>query len=137
MGGSGPRWAVVDELVHDLGSLRALVEEVEAQPEFSQDEVALQLRSSLARAADTIHLVIGGDEAMLAQARRTIAEAQEVAARVRSAIAGAGATQHDAGVIRKQALARGGQTRRHVQDLHALQDRNRPRAPGGSESRKN
>ena len=83
MGAAGPRWAVVDELVHELGSLRAVVQEVEAEPDLVEHDVALELRTSLARAADTIHLVIGGDEGLVSQARRCIAEAQEVGRRAR------------------------------------------------------
>jgi hypothetical protein len=82
-----PRWVVVDKLVHELGSLRAVVQEVEARPEMAENDLTQELRASLARAADTIHLVIGGDEGMLSQAWRCIAEAQEVGSRARVAFA--------------------------------------------------
>lgn len=95
-----PRWAVVDELVHELGSLRAVVQEVEAQPGFFEDNVTLELRASLARAADTIHLVIGGDEGLVSQARRCIAAARDVGTRARLAVERSRATHHDARAIR-------------------------------------
>jgi hypothetical protein len=128
-----PRWAVVDKLVHELGSLRAVVDEIDARPDLAQDDVALELRASLGRAADTIHLVIGGDDAMVAQAWRTIADAQEVGARVRLAMERAHATRAHAGAIRQEAKARGGQTRRHIDDLQALKDRSPiPRSAGAA-----
>ena len=95
-----PRWVVVDKLVHELGSLRAVVQEVEAEPQLADDNVATELRASLSRAADTIHLVIGGNDAMVAQAWRTIAEAQEVSARARRALGRSRTTNAQAQVIR-------------------------------------
>lgn len=118
-----PRWAVVDKLVHELGSLRAVVDEIDAQRDLAQDDVTLELRASLGRAADTIHLVIGGDEAMVTQAWRTIAEAQEVGARIRRSIGRSHATQEHQGPIRREAKARGGQTRRHSDELQAMKGR--------------
>jgi hypothetical protein len=90
-----PRWTVVDKLVHELGSLRAVVDEIDGRPDLAEDDVALELRASLGRAADTIHLVIGGDDAMVAEAWRTVAEAQEVGARARAAIDRTRAASHD------------------------------------------
>jgi hypothetical protein len=95
-----PRWVVVDKLVHELGSLRAVVQEVEARPEMAENDVTLELRASLARAADTIHLVIGGDEGMLSQAWRCIAEAQEVGGRARVAFERARASASSRGARR-------------------------------------
>jgi hypothetical protein len=130
-----PRWVVVDKMVHELGSLRAVVQEVEARPDLADDDVAHELRRSLARAADIIHLVIGGNEAMVEKAWRCIADAQDVGARVRAALARARAPQRDAGVIRPQAQAQGRRTRQNIRDPQALQDRTRgPRSPRGSET---
>jgi phage replication-related protein YjqB (UPF0714/DUF867 family) len=112
-----PRWAVVDKLVHELGSLRAVVQECEAEPQVAEDDVATELRASLARAADTIHLVIGGNDAMVAQAWRTIAEAQEVGARARLVLERSRARGEHARVIRNRARAQGWQTERHLGDL--------------------
>jgi len=129
MGSSGPRWVVVDKLVHELGSLRALVEEVEAQPAVSQDDVALELRSSLARAADSIHLVIGGNEGMLAQARRTIAEAQQVGERARLALQHARASGRRSRAIPHSAKAEM-QVAGHIDDLLEMHESNRPARDG-------
>jgi len=87
-------------MVHELGSLRAVVQEVEARADLAEADLALELRRSLARAADTIHLVIGGNEEMVAQAWRTIAEAQEVSARARRALGRSRTTNAQAQVIR-------------------------------------
>jgi lysophospholipase L1-like esterase len=117
-----PRWAVVDKLVHELGSLRAVVQECEAEPQVAEDDVATELRASLARASDTIHLVIGGNDAMVAQAWRTIAEAQEVGARARLVLARSRARGEYARVIHNRARAQGWQTERHLGDLRALRE---------------
>jgi hypothetical protein len=127
-----PSWVVVDKMVHELGSLRAVVQEVEARPDLAEDDVTLELRSSLARAADTIHLVIGGNEEMVAQAWRTIAEAQEVSARARQALARFRATHAQARVIRDSAKAHGRRTESHLQDLRAM----RGAGEGGRSSKK-
>lgn len=127
MGAASPRWAVVDELVHQLGSLRAVVQEVEAQPDFADDDVVVELRRSLARAADTIHLVIGGDEGLVSQARRCIAEAQEVGARARLAVERSHATHHDARALRERTRTQVQQTKRHIEDLQDIRDVNAAR----------
>ena len=124
MGAAGPRWAVVDELVHELGSLRAVVQEVEAEPDLVEHDVALELRTSLARAADTIHLVIGGDEGLVSQARRCIAEAKEVGARARVAVERSRATHHDTRSIRERTRPQVQQTNRHIGDLQGMRDAN-------------
>ena len=117
-----PRWAVVDKLVHELGSLRAVAQECEAEPQIAEDDVATELRASLARAADTIHLVIGGNEAMVAQAWRTIAEAREVGARARLVLERSRARGEYARVIHNHTRAQGWQTERHLGDLRALRE---------------
>ena len=130
-----PRWAVVDELVHELGSLRAVVQEFEAHPDLAEHDVALELRASLARAADTIHLVIGGDEGLVSQARRCIAEAQEVSARARLAVERSRATHHDTRAIRERTRAQVEQAKRHIDDLQEMRDANDARRVPPKESR--
>jgi hypothetical protein len=120
-----PRWVVVDKLVHELGSVRAVIQEVEAQPDLAEDDVTVELRTSLARAADTIHLVIGGNEAMLAQAWRTIADAQEVGARARLALERSRSAGQQSRLIRDRAKAQGRQTAHHVEELRELRDKKR------------
>jgi hypothetical protein len=128
-----PRWVVVDKMVHELGALRAVVQEVEAQDDLAEDDVAVQLRSSLARAADTIHLVIGGNEGMVAQAWRTIAEAQVVGARARVAIERSRAAGEDTRKIRDRAKAESRQTAAHVEDLRGLRETTLSRSRGEDE----
>jgi hypothetical protein len=111
-----PHWAVVDKLVHELGSLRAVVQEIDSHPNLVQDDVALELRASLARAADTIHLVIGGNEGMVSQAWRYLAQAQEVGGRARRAVELSRATPHEARAIRDGA---GAQVRRAKREPRA------------------
>jgi hypothetical protein len=121
MGGLTPRWVVVDELVHELGSLRALAQDVEAQTP-AQHDLARELRASLARASDTIHLVIGGDEAMIAQAWRTIAEAQEISARARMAVAACRATHRQTETIRERVKAEVRRLTHQREELLALRE---------------
>ena len=101
----GPEWVVVDKLVHELGSLRAVVQEVEARPGMAGDEVVVELRSLLNRAADTVHLVVGGDEAMVSRAWQCIGEAQELGQRALQAVGQARAMQRDARSIADQTRA--------------------------------
>ena len=148
MGAAGPRWAVVDELVHELGSLRAVVQEVEAEPDLAEHDVALELRTSLARAADTIHLVIGGAEGLVSQARRCIAEAQEVGRRARLVLERSRATHRQSRSLRDdtRALHEHGravleearaQVRRGERRVDALKQirESRPAAPGAARGR--
>jgi hypothetical protein len=130
-----PGWAVVDKMVHELGSLRAVVQEIETRPDLAEDDVALELRGSLARAADTIHLVIGGNEQMVAQAWRTIAEAQEVSERARQALARSRATHAHAQVIRDAAKTHGRHTESHLEDLRAMREASDGRRPSKKGSR--
>jgi len=130
-----PHWVVVDKMVHELGSLRAVVQEVEARADLAEADLALELRRSLARAADTIHLVIGGNEEMVAQAWRTIAEAQEVSARARQALARSRTTNAHVQVIRDTAKAHGRSTESQVGDLRAMRGAGEGRRPPKKESR--
>ena len=115
-----PRWVVVDKLVHELGSLRAAVQEVEAQPELQDADVTLELRACLSRAADVIHLVIGGDEALVSKAWHSISEAQEVSTRARAALARARAMKDQTRSIRDRTKAQVQQVKRHLDDLQGM-----------------
>ena len=120
MGALTPRWVVVDELVHELGSLRAVAQQVESRT--LAHDLAGELRLSLARAADTVHLVIGGDEAMIAQAWRTIADAREVSARALTAAAGSRAIHRQAATLRERVKAEVRRLERYGRDLQALRE---------------
>jgi hypothetical protein len=120
MGALPPRWIVVDELVSELGSLRAVAQQVESQTLAAEHGLAHELRASLARATDTVHLVIGGDEAMIAQARHTIAEAQQISARARMALARGRATHRAAETIRERVRTEVRRLERFRDDLQAL-----------------
>ena len=96
------RWMAVDQMIHELGSLRALVEKADAAASAESKEL-LELRTAVARAADTLHLVIAGQEDMLAKARRTLAEAREVGERAVKALERSRATQSASRTIREDA----------------------------------
>ena len=118
----GSRWAVVDELVHELGSLRAVVDEADAEPNVAEADVTLELRACLAQAADTIHLVIGGDDQMVAQAWRSIAAAQEVGKKARTALEKARAVRTKARHLGQESAAHRRETQKHIRGLRDLRD---------------
>jgi hypothetical protein len=122
-----PSWIVVDKLVHELGSLRAVVQEVEAQPDLADHDVTVELRACVARAADTIHLVIGGNDGMVSQAWRCIAEAQELGGRVHRAVDRSRATPHGARAIREGARAKVQRGTRPSDEPKGLRLTNEPR----------
>jgi hypothetical protein len=115
-----PRWVDVDKLVHELGSLRAVVQEIEAEPDLAQADITRELRACLDRAADVVHLVIGGDQGMMAQARRSMAAAQEVGARARAAVEKARALHDYSRKLQKESAARAQETRHRVSGLKEL-----------------
>ena len=110
-------WLDVDKLVHELGSLRAVVQEIEARPGMDGDAVVMELRGLLNRAADTVHLVVGGDEAMISKAWQCIAEAREVGARARRALDHVRATHRETNALRDM-------TRALQEDLRTVREEN-------------
>lgn len=123
----GTEWVVVDKLVHELGSLRAVVQEIESHPGMDGDDVVVELRGLLDRAADTVHLVVGGDEAMVSKAWQCIAEAREVGARARSALDHVRATHRESNAIRDmtRALQKEIRTARAETDAQVLRGKQR------------
>ena len=104
-----------------------MVQQIQAEPELDEDEVTLALQASVARAADTIHLVIGGDEAMLEQARRTLAEAREVMARARAALASGRAAHQHARHTRERVNAAVMRTEGEQEGLRAVREESESR----------
>ena len=140
-------WLDVDKLVHELGSLRAVVQEIEAQPDMAGDEAVVELRGLLDRAADTVHLVVGGDEAMVSKAWQCIAEAREVGDRARRALDHVRATHRESYALRDmtRALKKDIRTVREETDAQVLRGKQRvdelkrirqgPPGAGGAEKR--
>jgi hypothetical protein len=120
-------WVVVDKLVHELGSLRAVVQEIEAHPGLDGEGVVVELRGLLDRAADTVHLVVGGDEAMISKAWQCIAEAREVGDRARRALDHVRATHRESNSLRDmtRALKQDIRTVREEADAQVLRGKQR------------
>jgi len=129
------RWEVVDELVHELGALRATVREAEGR-DVGDASVVVELRASLERAADDIHLVIGGNDGMVSRARRSIALAQEVGTRARTALRRARALHDESASLRNEAAARQVEAKRRIRGLHELQEAKPPSAPPRGDTKK-
>jgi hypothetical protein len=120
-------WLDVDKLVHELGALRAVVQEIEGSPGMDGDEMVVELRGLLDRAADTVHLVVGGDETMVSRAWQCIAEAREVGDRARSTLERVRATHRETKAIRDmtRALQKEMQTARDETDAQLLRGKQR------------
>jgi hypothetical protein len=137
-----PRWELVDKLVHELGSLRAAVDEIEAVPDLAEAEVTRELRACLDRAADVVHLVIGGDAGMVSDAWRTIASAQLVSRRAAAALENAkvlhGHTKTlygDSAILKRDIAVTRQETRQQIRRLQEMYPAGvtagqRPRGPG-------
>ena len=122
-----PRWAILDEMVYELGSLRATIQKAEGRPDLAGADVTVALRASLARAADDIHLVIGSDDqAVVSQARRSIASAQEAGRRAQSALDGTKAVRDQSRSLRTQAAAAQVEAKRQIARLQDLARRTKP-----------
>jgi hypothetical protein len=115
-----PRWAAVDELIHELGAVRSTLQLNEAEPELADADVTIELRVSVDRASDVLHQVIGGDDTVLARARRTLLEAREVAARATAALDQCRAIRAESQRARDAASAHAGESAQHREDFGAI-----------------
>lgn len=78
-------WVTVDRLIHDLGAVRAFMDEAEAVPEASQVD---DVRSALDDATDAItRLFTDSQDTAVEAAWTAIARAQDVVVKARSVIA--------------------------------------------------
>ena len=117
-----PQWGVVEQLISELGSIRAAVVEAEAElPEG--DEVVVQLRRNLSQATHAIHLVFDGDGSKVADAWQTIAEAQQVAIRAHLAVEDARDLKDQSAGIRAASQRRIQETKQHIDGLRDMQER--------------
>jgi hypothetical protein len=108
-------WSTVDRLIHDLGAIRAFVDEAEAVPETSEAPEVAAVRGAMDAATDAItHLFTDAEAAAVEAAWTAIARAQDAVLRARGLIAAARASQEAAGRMRQ---------RNHEQALRVLEQR--------------
>lgn len=77
-------WGTVDKLIHDLGAIRAFVDEAEAMPEVCAAPEVAEVRGAMDAATDAITHLFGDTQAPSVEAAWTaIARAQDAVARAR------------------------------------------------------
>jgi hypothetical protein len=124
-------WSTVDRLIHDLGAIRAFVDEAEAVPEVSAAPEVTAVRGAMDAATDAITHLFTDTEAPAVQAAWTaIARAQDTVTKARHLVAGARAS-HEAAERMRQVNR--DQAARAIAQREALVDQaERLRGRGGS-----
>lgn len=108
-------WSTVDRLIHDLGAIRAFVDEADAVPETSEAPEVAAVRGAMDAATDAItHLFTDAEAAAVEAAWTAIARAQDAVLKARQLIGNARVSQGAAGRMRQ---------RNHEQALRALEQR--------------
>jgi hypothetical protein len=78
---------MVDRLIHDLGAVRAFVDEAEAMVETAGGPQVVEVRTAMDEAADAIgHLFSRDDQAVVEAAWEAVAHAQDAVAKARAVI---------------------------------------------------
>lgn len=105
-------WGTVDRLIHDLGAVRAVVDEMEALPTCSASPALTELRATMDEATEAITRIFSDTEDSVVEAAwRAMAHAQDAAQRARGHIATARAARHVNESVTEQARAQGARAR--------------------------
>ena len=125
-------WSTVDRLIHDLGAIRAFVDEAEALPETSAAPEVVDVRGAMDTATDAItHLFTDSDAVAVQAAWTAIAQAQDAVMRARELVASARAG-HDAAQrvreLNREQLQRARDHREVLLDRVSRLRGNRPKA---------
>ena len=98
-------WVTVDRLVHDLGAIRAFVDEAEAAPEVVSAPQVGDVRGAMEKATDAISRIFSDShdpqDTALQAAWLAIARAQDAMARARMAISEARTARDQAEQMRE------------------------------------
>jgi hypothetical protein len=125
-------WSTVDVLIHDLGAIRAFIDEVDAVPEVAEAQEVADVRGAMNVATEAIsHLLTDTQAPALEAARTAIARAQDAVAKARRFVASA--QQGRAAAERMREVNRA-QAERVMDQRHAIADqgdRLRANPPGG------
>lgn len=107
-------WETVDRLIHDLGAIRAFMDESEATPEAVAATEAAHVRSAMDDATAAITRIFeDGQKEAVEAAWHAIARAQDAVREARTFIAEARAGRDTASVMRRQAEAQHERARAH------------------------
>jgi hypothetical protein len=132
-------WVTVDRLIHDLGAIRAFVDEAEAVPGGSSVPQVAEVRGAMDVATDAITRIFSGSEedAAIEAAWTAVARAQDAVARARGIIVAARAGQASAESMRELNRRQLARAREHSQIVSDQADRvrrrhlrPRPKTPG-------
>jgi hypothetical protein len=137
-------WATVDRLIHDLGAIRAFVDEAEAVPEASASPPVARVRGAMEEATTAITRVFDKDSSdeqrVVEAAWEALARAQDAVRAARAVIASARNARQVAAEQSAQAREQGARAREQADRLTQQRERRRrPSAPetpaGGDRSR--
>lgn len=111
-------WATVDRLIHDLGAIRAFVDQAEAVPDASSLPEVSSVRHAMDDATTAITRVFddGGDQVIEA-AWHAIARAQDAVRAARSGVVAARQGRVSSQAMADHARAQGARARAHAQQL--------------------
>jgi hypothetical protein len=127
-------WVTVDRLIHDLGAIRAFVDEVEGVPGASGASQVADVRGAMDAATDAITRIFGDaqEDAAIEAAWTAIARAQDAVAKARGVIVEARAGQASAQAMREQNRLQLARARERSQTASDQADRvrRRPRPHG-------
>ena len=126
-------WATVDRLIHDLGAIRAFVDQVEAAPDAASLPEVDSVRHAMDDATTAITRVFddGGDQVIEA-AWHAIARAQDAVRAARSRALAARHARESSQAMAEHARAQGARARAQAQQLADQAERlRRPRGLGG------
>jgi hypothetical protein len=126
-------WVTVDRLIHDLGAIRAFVDEAEAVPGASGASQVADVRGAMVAATEAITRILTGspEDAAVETAWAAIARAQDAVAKAHGVIAEARAGQTSAVAMRELNRLQLARARERSQVASAQADRLR-RRPSGS-----
>jgi hypothetical protein len=80
-------WSTVDDLIHELGAVRAFMDEAEALPETAEAPQVADVRLAMTQATDAVsHVLSEYDRAVVEAAWHAIAQAQDAVVKARVAI---------------------------------------------------
>jgi len=130
-------WVTVDRLIHDLGAVRSVMDEVEAIPEASTAPSAEDLRVAMNEATDAIsRLFSDTQDSAVEAAWRAMAHAQDAARGARAIVASARGARDANEAMAERARAqsmRANQQREWLERSWRQRDAPRPARPPGTD----
>jgi hypothetical protein len=122
-------WVTVDRLIHDLGAIRAFVDEAEGVPGASGASQVADVRGAMDAATDAITRIFSDSEedAAIGAAWTAIARAQDAVVKARGVIVEARAGQVSAEAMRELNRLQLARAREHSQIVNDQADRVRRR----------